>query len=118
MLGGVELVAKDPPRRQKQDGGDHAYLERRETEAFLHGLERAVNDARVVAEEQTAEGGDHGDEAEAAGMRARPIRWQRMRDGRPAWLSMTHQSAVLSIYRQRLLWELTLENTNPLQLHR
>jgi len=48
---------------QQQDGGDHADPKRREVEISLQGLERAVDHARVVAEEQTAEGGYHGDEA-------------------------------------------------------
>ncbi len=40
---------------------------KREAEVPLQGLEGAVDHARVVAEEQAAEGGYDGDEAEAAG---------------------------------------------------
>jgi hypothetical protein len=70
---------------QKQGGGDRAYAERREAEVPLQGLERAVYDAGVVAEEEPSEGGDHGQDTEAAGVRAGRVRRQSRRSDPAGW---------------------------------
>ncbi len=80
---------------EEQDARDQALGERGEAEVVLHRLERAVDDAGVVAEEQTTEGGDDGDEAEAARMRAR-----RVRRKRNVWMRLEIQHNSRSSMRQ------------------
>jgi hypothetical protein len=56
----------------QQDAGDQALGDGREPEVLLHGLQGAVDHSGVVAEQQSAERGDDGDEVESSLMGTRP----------------------------------------------
>ena len=77
------VLVRQPPADQGADRGtedqdaDHEALSGGgQAEVVLHGLEGAVDDAGVVAEQQSAEGGDHCDEPEALRVRPRGERGQ------------------------------------------
>ena len=83
MLWRRPYVSDEPPTDQRADRGtedqdaDHEALGGGgQPEVVLHRLQRAVDDAGVVAEQQAPEGGDHRDQPEALRVRPRGQRRQ------------------------------------------